>query len=80
MGVIKFLLSRNREKSLLAAQKYGEKQANLDELDKPLLAHKFPTFEEHEKSINADELEVCVLGRKEYPKIFTEAEENEKEV
>lgn len=80
MGILLFLISRKKEKSILASRKYGKKQANLEELDKPLLAHKFPTMEDKVKSINIDEKEVCMLGRKEYPKIFTEAEEKEKEV
>ena len=78
MGLLQFLFYRKKEQSVLASRKYGEKQVNPEELDKPLLAHKFPTFEEKEKSIKLGK--VCMLGRKEYPKIFTEAEEQEKEV
>lgn len=78
MSLIKFLFYRKKDQSILASRKYGEKQVNPEELDKPLLAHKFPTFEEREKSMKLGE--VCMLGRKEYPKVFTEAEEKEKEV
>ena len=78
MSLIKFLLYRKKDKSILASRKYAEKQVNPEELDKPLLAHKFPTFEEREKSMKIGK--VCMLGRKEYPKVFTEAEEKEKEV
>ena len=76
MGLIKFLFYRKKEKSILASQKYGEKQVNPEKLDVPLLAYKkYPTFEEREKSMKL--WKVSMLGRKEYPKIFTEAEEEE---
>ncbi len=78
MGLIKFLSYRKKDRSILASRKFGEKQVNPEELDKPLLAHKFPTFEEREKSMKLGD--VCILGRKEYPKVFTEAEEKEKGV
>ena len=76
MSLIKFLLYRKKDKSPLASRKYGEKQVNPEELDTSLLAYKvYPTFEEREKSMKLGK--VCMLGRKEYPKIFTEAEEKE---
>ena len=78
MSLIKFLFYRKKEQSILASRKYGEKQVNPEELDKPLLAHKFPTFEEREKSMKLGE--VSMLGRKEYRKVFTEAEDKEKGV
>ena len=79
MGLLKFLFYRKKEQSILGSRKYGEKQVNPEELDVSLLAYKkYPTFEEREKSMKIGK--VCMLGRKEYPKIFTEAEENEKEV
>ena len=79
MNLLKFLLYRKKETSILASQKYGEKQVNPEELDTSLLAYKkYPTFEEREKSMKLRK--VSILGRKEYPKIFTEAEEKEKEV
>ena len=78
MSLLKFLLYRNKEKSILASKKYGEKQVKAEELDTSLLAYKkYPTFEEKEKSMKLGK--VSMLGRKEYPKIFTEAEEMEKE-
>jgi len=76
MSSIKFLLYRKKDKSPLAIRKYGEKQVNPEELDTSLLAYKvYPTFEEREKSMKLGK--VCMLGRKEYPKIFTGAEEKE---
>ena len=79
MGLLKFLFYRKKEQSILGSRKYGEKQVNPEELDVSLLAYKkYPTFEEREKSMKLGK--VSMLGRKEYPKIFTEAEENEKEV
>ena len=76
MGLIKFLFYRKKEKSILASQKYGEKQVNPEELDTSLLAYKkYPTFEEREKSLKLGK--VSMLGRKEYPKVFTEAEKEE---
>ena len=76
MSLIKFLFYRKKETSVLAAQKYGERIINPEELDVPILASKiYPTFEEKEKSLKIGK--VCMLGRKEYPKIFTEAEEKE---
>lgn len=78
MGLIKFLFYRKKDQSILASRKFGEKQVNPEELDKPLLAHKFPTFEEREKSMKLGD--ICILGRKEYPKVFTVAEEKEKGV
>lgn len=76
MGLIKFLFHRKKETSLLAAQKYGNKQVNPEELDVPLLVRRrYPTFEEREKSMKIGK--VSMLGRKEYPKIFTESEEKE---
>ena len=78
MGLIKFMFSRKKEQSVLASRKYGEKQVNPEELDISLLAYKkYPTFEEREKSMKIGK--VSMLGRKEYPKIFTEVEEREKE-
>ena len=45
MSLIKFLLYRKKDKSPLASRKYGEKQVNPEELDKPLLASKkYSTF------------------------------------
>ena len=76
MGLLKFLFYRKKEQSILASRKYGEKQVNPEELDKPLLAHKFPTFEEREKSMKLGK--DCVISRKEYPKVFTETEEENK--
>ena len=79
MGLIKFLFYRKKEQSILASRKYGEKQVDPKELDLPLLAYKkYPTFEEKEKSMKLGK--VSMLERKEYPKIFTEAEEKQKEV
>ena len=79
MDLIKFLFYRKKDQSILASRKFGEKQVNPEELDKPLLAYKkYPTFEEREKSMKLGK--VCMLGRKEYPKVFTEAEEKEKGV
>lgn len=79
MNLLKFLFYRKKDQSVLASQKYGEKQVNPEELDTSLLAYKkYPTFEEREKSMKLGK--VCMLGRKEYPKVFTEAEEKEKEV
>ena len=79
MSLIKFLFYRKKEQSILASRKYGEKQVNPEELDVPLLAQRrYPTFEEREKSMKLGK--VSMLGRKEYPKVFTEAEEKEKEV
>ena len=76
MSLIKFLLYRKKDKSPLASRKFNTKQVNPEELDKPLLAYKkYSTFEEREKSMKLGK--VCMLGRKEYPKIFTEAEEKE---
>ena len=73
MGLIKFLFYRKKDKSILASQKYGEKQVNPEELDTSLLAYKkYPTFEEREKSMKLGK--VSMLGRKEYPKIFSDAE------
>ena len=73
MSLIKFLFYRKKEKSILASQKYGEKQVNPEELDTSLLAYKkYPTFEEREKSMKLGK--VSMLGRKEYPKIFSDAE------
>lgn len=77
MGLIKFLFYRKKDKSILASRKYGEKQVKPEELDTSLLAYKkYPTFEEREKSMKIGK--VCMLGRKEYPKIFTQAEEENK--
>ena len=79
MGLLQFLFYRKKEQSVLASRKYGEKQVNPEELDTSLLAYKkYPTFEERKKSMKIGK--VCILGRKEYPKIFTEAEEKEKDV
>ena len=79
MGLIKFLFYRKKDKSILASRKFSEKQVDPDELDVPLLAKRiYPTFEEREKSMRLGK--VSMLGRKEYPKVFTEAEEKEKEV
>lgn len=76
MSFIKFLFYRKKDKSILESQKYGEKQVNPEELDTSLLAYKkYPTFEEREKSMKLRK--VSMLGRKEYPKVFTEAEEEE---
>jgi len=76
MNLIQFLFYRKKDKSILASRKYGEKQVNPEELDTSLLAYKkYPTFEEREKSMKLGK--VCMLGRKEYPKIFSEAEEKE---
>ena len=76
MGLLKFLFYRKKENSVLASRKYGEKTVNTEELDYSLLSYKkYPTFEEREKSMKLGK--VCMLGRKEYPKIFTEAEEKE---
>ena len=76
MGLIKFLLYRKKDQSILASQKYGEKQVNPEDLDVSLLAYKkYPTLEEREKQMKLGE--VSILCRKEYPKIFTEAEEKE---
>jgi len=73
MGLLKFLFYRKNDKSILASQKYGEKQVNPEELDTSLLAYKkYPTFEEREKSMKLGK--VSMLGRKEYPKIFSDAE------
>ena len=79
MGLIEFLFYRKKEQSILESQKYGEKQVNPEELDVPLLAYKkYPTFKEREKSMKIGK--VSMLARKEYPKVFTEAEEKEKEI
>ena len=76
MGLLKFLFYRKKEQSILASRKYAEKTVNPEELDVPLLAYKkYPTFEEREKSMKLGK--VSMLGRKEYPKIFSEAEEKE---
>ena len=76
MSLIKFLLYRKKDKSILASRKYGEKQVKPEELDNSLLAYKkYPTFEEREKSMKLGK--VSMLGRKEYPKIFSEAEKEE---
>ena len=73
MSLIKFLFYRKKDQSVLASQKYGEKQVNPEELDTSLLAYKkYPTFEEREKSMKLGK--VSMLGRKEYPKIFSDAE------
>lgn len=73
MGLIKFLFYRKKDQSVLESQKYGEKQVNPEELDTSLLAYKkYPTFEEREKSMKLGK--VSMLGRKEYPKIFSDAE------
>ena len=78
MGLLKFLFFRKKDQSILASRKYGEKQVIPEELDTSLLAYKkYPTFEEREKSMKLGK--VSMLGRREYPKIFTEAEE-EKEI
>ena len=45
MRLLKFLLHRNKEKSILASKKYGENQVNPEKLDKPLLATKINTKE-----------------------------------
>ena len=45
MSLLKFLFHRNKEKSILASKKYGEKQVNPEKLDKPLLATKINTKE-----------------------------------
>ena len=76
MGLIQFLFYRKKEQSILASRKYGEKTSNPEDLDLPLLAIKrYPTLEEKEKSMKLKK--VSILGRKDYPKIFTEAEEEE---
>ena len=76
MGLLKFLFYRKKEQSILASRKYAEKTVNPEELDVPLLAYKkYPTFEERETSMKLGK--VSMLGRKEYPKIFSEAEEKE---
>ena len=76
MRLFKFMFYRKKDKSILASRKYGEKQVKPEELDTSLLAYKkYPTFEEREKSMKLGK--VSMLGRKEYPKIFTEAEEEE---
>ena len=75
MGLIQFMFSRKEEKSPLASRKYGEKEVKPEELDKPLLAHKFPTMEEKSKPKKLGK--VCILGRTKYPKIFSEAEEKD---
>ena len=50
MSLIKFMFSRNKEKSILASQKYGEKQVSPEDLDLPILARRIcPTLEEREK-------------------------------
>ena len=77
MSLIKFLLYRKKDKSILASRKYGEKQVNPEDLDESLLSRRlYPTFEEREKSMKLRK--VCMLGRKEYPKIFTQADEEDK--
>ena len=76
MSLIKFLLYRKKETSILGAQKYGEKTLKPEELEVSILARKkYPTFEEKEKSMRIGK--ISILGRKEYPKIFTESEERE---
>ena len=45
MSLLKFLLCRKKEQSILASKKYGEKQVNPEKLDKPLLASKVNTKE-----------------------------------
>ena len=76
MSLLAFLFYRKKDKSILASRKYGEKIVKTEELDTSLLAYKkYPTFEEREKSMKLGK--VCMLGRKVYPKIFTEAEESE---
>ena len=76
MGLIKFLFYRKKDQSILGSRKYCEKQVNPEDLDTSLLAYKkYPTFEEREKSMKLGK--VSMLARKEYPKIFTEAEEEE---
>ena len=76
MSLLTFLFYRKKETSILASQKYGEKQVNPQELDTSLLAYKkYPTFEEREKQMKIGK--VSMLGRKKYPKIFTEAEKEE---
>ena len=73
MGLIKFLFYRKKDQSILASRKFGEKQVNPEELDTSLLAYKkYPTLEEIEKSMKLGK--VSMLGRKEYPKIFSDAE------
>lgn len=75
MSLIKFLLHREKDKSILESRKYGEKQVKTEELETSLLAYKkYPTFEEREKSMKLGK--VSMLGRKEYPKIFSDAEKN----
>ena len=79
MGLINFMFSSRKDKSIMASQKYAEKQVNPEELDKPLLAYRlYPILEEREKSIKLGK--VCGLRRKGYPKLFTQTEENEKGV
>ncbi len=77
MGLLKFLFYRKKEQSILASRKYGEKQINPEDLDESLLSRRlYPTFEEKEKSMKLGK--VSMLGRKEYPKIFTQADEEDK--
>ena len=77
MSLIKFLLYRKKEKSVLASKKYGEKTKSAD-FEKSIFAKKSIKLEDEriEDVCNRDK---CLLAGK-YPKIFTETEEKEKEV
>ena len=71
MGLIKFLFYRKKEQSLLASKKYGETQ------NKSVFAKKSMKLDD--EIIDDNNRGKCLLAGK-YPKIFTEAEEKEKEL
>jgi len=79
MGLIKFLFYRKKEQSVLASKKYGEKQSKIEDLNKSVFAKKTISLEDKRIEDDVCNREKCLLAGK-YPKIFTEAEEKEKEV
>ncbi len=68
-----------RAKSVLASKKYGEKQSKAEDLNKSVFAKKSISLEDRRIEDDVCNREKCLLAGK-YPKIFTEAEEKEKEV
>lgn len=76
MGLLTFMFYRKQEKSVLASRKYGEKQVNPEELDKPLLADKLSKTEKNEK--RNMKIGIVGNGRKPLIKILFDSDEENK--
>ena len=71
MGLIRFLFYRKQETSILASRKFGEKQVNPNELEKPLLATKILTSAERDLSnTKRQKIGIVGSGRKALSKIY----------